>query len=156
MSYIPDELIERVRDAADVVEIIGEEVDLRKTGSDYRGPCPFHGGTHRNFAVIPRKQMFYCFVCHEGGDVFTYFMKRHGLEYPKAVREIAGRVGIEIPDRPTGGPDPNERLFSAVGVAAEWYARRLRESDDADRARRYLEERFLCDSRVADPCTSDA
>lgn len=141
MSFIPDDLVERVRDAADIVEIIGEEVNLRRTGADYRGPCPFHGGTKRNFSVIPRKQMFYCFVCHEGGDVFTYFMKRHGLEYPKAVREIASRVGIEIPDRPTGGADPNERLYSAVSVAAEWYARRLREDDDAARARQYLVDR---------------
>jgi len=141
VSAIPDDVIEQVRDAADLVGIIGEFVDLRRTGADYRGRCPFHGGTHRNFAVIPKKQMFYCFVCHEGGDVFTFFMKRLGLEYPQAVREVAGKVGIVIPERTTGGPDPAEPLFTAVSVAADWYARRLRESPDAAAARDYLRDR---------------
>jgi DNA primase len=99
---IPDDVIEQVRDAADLVGIIGEHVQLRRTGSDFRGPCPFHGGTHRNFAVIPKKGMFYCFVCHEAGDVFTFFMKKLGMDYPTAVREVARRVGVTIPER--GGP----------------------------------------------------
>ena len=141
MSGIPEELIEQVRDAADIVEIIGESVELKRTGSDYRGPCPFHSGKHRNLAVIPKKQIFYCFVCHEGGDVFTFFMKHLGMEYPAAVREVARRVGITIPDRPTGGPDPREPLFTAVSVAADWYVRRLCEADDADTARKYLAKR---------------
>jgi DNA primase len=141
MSQIPDEVIERVRDAADLVEVIGEHVELKRTGSDYRGPCPFHGGKHRNFAVIPKKQMFYCFVCHEAGDVFTFYMKKLGLDYPSAVREVARRCGVTIPERTTSGPDPREPLFSAVAVAGEWYARRLREADDADAARQYLRNR---------------
>ncbi len=141
MSGIPEDVIERVRDTADIVEVIGEHVELKRTGSDYRGPCPFHGGAHRNFAVIPKKQMFYCFVCHEAGDVFSFLMKRSGLEYPAAIREVAGRYGISIPERPTGGPDPREPLFTAVSVAGEWYAKRLRESDDAGAARSYLAQR---------------
>jgi len=141
MSGIPEELIEQVRDAADIVEIIGESVALKRTGTDYRGPCPFHSGKHRNLAVIPKKQIFYCFVCHEGGDIFTFFMKHLGMEYPTAVREVARRVGITIPDRPTGGPDPREPLFSAVSIAADWYARRLCEADDAEPARKYLANR---------------
>src|SRR3989449_11291458 len=80
----------------------------KRTGSDFRGPCPFHGGTHRNFAVIPKKGMFYCFVCHEAGDVFTFFMKKLGMDYPTAVREVARRVGITIPERGPTGPDPRE------------------------------------------------
>jgi DNA primase len=141
MSSIPDELIEQVRDAADIVHILSEFVNLKRTGSDYRGPCPFHGGTHRNLAVIPKKQMFYCFVCHEGGDVFAFFSKRFGMEYPAAVREVAGKVGITIPERSTGGPDPREPLYSAVGVAAEWYAERLRDASDGAAARDYLASR---------------
>ncbi len=149
MSIIPDEVIEQVRDAADMVEIIGEHVTLKRTGTDYRGPCPFHGGAHRNFAVIPKKQMYYCFVCHEGGDVFTFFMKRLGMEYPTAVREVARRCGISIPERSTGGPDPREPLFSAVSVAADWYAKRLREADDARTARDYLTKRGFDTERSA-------
>ncbi len=141
MSPIPDDVIEQVRDSADMVGLIGEHVELKRTGTDYRGPCPFHGGTHRNFAVIPKKQMFYCFVCHEAGDVFTFYMKKMGMDYPTAVREIARKVGITIPERRSTGPDPREPLFSAVSAAAEWYARRLREGDDGRAARRYLEQR---------------
>ncbi|MEX0690358.1 MAG: DNA primase [Gemmatimonadales bacterium] len=138
MSLIPDEIIEQVRDSADIVEVVGEHVELRKTGADWRGPCPFHGGTNRNFAVIPKKQLFYCFVCHEAGDVFTFMMKRFGMDYPTAVREMARRAGITIPERQSTGPDPREPLFSAVAAAHEWYARQLRELPDAQGARDYL------------------
>ncbi|MCZ6918281.1 MAG: DNA primase [Gemmatimonadetes bacterium] len=143
MTTIPDELIEQVRDSADVIHVLSEYVDLKRTGTDYRGPCPFHGGTKRNFAVIAKKQMFYCFVCNEAGDVFSFFMKHLGMDYPTAVREVAAKVGIVIPDRPTGGPDPREPLFAAAAVAGEWYANRLRESRDAEQARRYLAQRGL-------------
>ena len=141
---IPEEVIEQVREAADLVGIIGEHVELKRTGADYRGPCPFHGGTHRNFAVIPKKGMFYCFVCHEAGDVYTFFMKKLGMDYPTAVREVARRVGITIPERtgPTG-PDPREPLFAAVATAADWFARQLRESPEAESARKYLESRHV-------------
>ncbi len=143
MSLIPDDVIDQVREAADLVGIIGEHVELKRSGSDYRGPCPFHGGSHRNFAVIPKKGMFYCFVCHEAGDVFTFFMKRLGMDYPTAVREVARRVGITIPERGPSGPDPHEALYNAVAAAADWFARQLRESPEADVARQYLGSRGL-------------
>jgi DNA primase len=143
---IPDEVIEQVREAADLVAIVGEHVELKRTGSDYRGPCPFHGGTHRNFAVIPKKGMFYCFVCHEAGDVFTFFMKKLGMDYPTAVREAARRAGITIPERtgPTG-PDPREPLYQAVATAADWFGRQLHESPlpETDGARQYLGSRQI-------------
>jgi DNA primase len=143
MSLIPDDVIEQVRDAADLVGIIGEHVELKRTGSDYRGPCPFHGGTHRNFAVIPKKGMFYCFVCHEAGDVFTFFMKKLGMDYPSAVREVARRVGVTIPEQGPSGPDPREPLFAAVATAADWFARQLRDNSEAEVARQYLGTRHV-------------
>src|SRR5207247_1744150 len=143
VSLIPDDAIEQVREAADMVGIIGEHVELKRTGSDFRGPCPFHGGTHRNFAVIPKKGMFYCFVCHEAGDVFTFYMKRLGMDYPTAVREVARRVGVTIPERGPSGPDPREPLFSAVAVAQDWFARQLREHPEAEIARGYLQGRHV-------------
>ncbi len=143
---IPQEIIEQVRDAVDLVTLIGEHVELKRTGSDWRGPCPFHGGTHRNFSVVPKKQMYHCFVCHESGDVFTFWMKKFGMDYPTAVREIAGRVGVNVPEsNEKTGPDPNEPLYSALGVAADWFARRLREDKDARLAREYLASRRISD-----------
>jgi len=144
MSLIPDDLIDQVREAADLVAIVGEHVELKRTGADYRGSCPFHGGTHRNFAVIPKKGMYHCFVCHESGDVFTFFMKRLGMDYPTAVREVARRVGISIPERAGPvGPDPKEPLYAAVAAAADWYARQLADSAEAEPARRYLQGREI-------------
>lgn len=136
---IPDELIEQVRDSADLVRIIGEVVSLKRTGADWRGPCPFHGGTHRNFAVIPRKGRYYCFVCKEAGDIFSWHMKRAGLSYPDAVREVARSLGIVIPEATQRqGPDPREPLFSAVAVAHDWFVRQFREAPEAAEARKYL------------------
>ncbi|MEK6686940.1 MAG: DNA primase, partial [Gemmatimonadota bacterium] len=144
MSMIPDEMIEQVRDAADLVAIIGEVVQLKRTGADYRGPCPFHGGTGRNFAVIPRKGLYYCFVCHAGGDVFTWHMKHSGMDYPTAVREVARRVGIVIPDTSVRqGPDPREPLFQAAALAQEFFSQQLREADGAKGARDYLTGRDI-------------
>jgi DNA primase len=141
---IPDETIEQVRDSADLVGLIGEAVSLKRTGADYRGPCPFHGGTNRNFAVIPRKGRYYCFVCHASGDVFSWFMKRLGLSYPDAVREAARRVGITIPERADRvGPDPHEPLYGAVAAAHDWFTRQLLELPDAKIAREYLDRRAV-------------
>ena len=92
-----------------IVDVIGQHVQLKRTGSDWRGPCPFHGGANRNFAVIPRKNLYYCFVCHAAGDVFTWHRERFGMDYPTAVREVARRVGIVIPEQvERAGPDPRE------------------------------------------------
>jgi DNA primase len=144
MSMIPDETIEQVRDGADLVGLIGETVSLKRTGSDYRGPCPFHGGKNRNFAVIPKKGRYYCFVCHESGDVFSWFMKRQGLSYPDAVREAARRAGILIPERAErAGPDLNEPLYGAVAAAHDWFTRQLMELPDARSAREYLADRGI-------------
>jgi DNA primase len=144
MSMIPDETIEQVRDSTDMVGLIGESVALKRTGSDYRGPCPFHGGTNRNFAVIPKKGRYYCFVCHESGDVFSWFMKRLGMDYPTAVREAARRTGIVIPERAERtGPDPHEPLYSAMAVAHDWFTRQLLEQPEAGTARQYLEGRDI-------------
>jgi DNA primase len=151
MSMIPDEIIEQVRDAADIVGLIGESVELRKTGADWRGPCPFHGGKNRNFAVSPRRGSFYCFKCQEHGDVFSYLMKRFGMDYPTAVREIARRAGIVIPERAErAGPDPNERLFQAASAAHDWFRRQLAERPDAAGALEYLAGRGFTKETAAE------
>lgn len=150
MTLIPDDVIEQVREAADLVGIIGEHVELKRTGSDFRGPCPFHGGTHRNFVVVPRKGLFHCFVCHTSGDVFTFFMKRLGMDYPTAVREVARRVGVTIPERGPTGPDPREPLFAALAAAQDWYARQLREGSEAEGARVYLAGRGFDPGQIAE------
>ncbi|MGH7629639.1 MAG: DNA primase, partial [Gemmatimonadales bacterium] len=149
MSLIPEDVIEQVRDATDLIALIGESVDLKRTGADYRGPCPFHGGRHRNFAVIPRKAMYYCYKCNAAGDAFTYLMKRFGMDYPTAVREAARRAGIVIPETTRAGPDPREPLFGAVAAAHDWFVRRLAEGEEGRAAREYLAGRDLALDQAA-------
>jgi DNA primase len=140
---IPDEDVERVRDHADIVQIIGEHVNLRRVGSDWRGPCPFHQGTHRNFSVSPKKRMYYCFVCHAGGDVFNFLQKRLGLDWPSAVRAVAEKSGIEIREVETRreGPDPREPVWEMNAAAAEYFQRMLWDEDLGQAAREYLAKR---------------
>ena len=90
---IPDEDVERVREAADIVGIIGESVPLKRAGATFRGPCPFHGGKNPNFSVDPRRRIYHCFKCGESGDVFTYLRKRYGMDWPTSVRHAAEHSG---------------------------------------------------------------
>ncbi|MFL5605861.1 MAG: DNA primase [Gemmatimonadaceae bacterium] len=142
---IPDETVERVRDTADIVGVIGEYVELKRQGADYRGPCPFHQGTHRNFSVSPKKQMYYCFVCHEGGDVFNFLTKRLGVDWPTAVKMVAEKSGVEVVEtrsrRDAEAKDDREPFWEVNGAAAEYFTRMLWDDEPGRDARAYLAER---------------
>ncbi|MGQ0764166.1 MAG: DNA primase [Gemmatimonadota bacterium] len=142
---IPDDEVERVRQSADIVAVIGEHVQLRRMGGDYRGPCPFHQGTHRNFSVSPRKGMYYCFVCHEGGDVFAFLQKKLGVDWPSAVRQVASKSGIELREisNRQSGPDPRTPIWEANAAAAGYFRRVLWQDESAQAAREYLAERVI-------------
>ena len=140
---IPDEVIEQVREAADIVAIIGEYVPLKRTGSDFRGPCPFHQGTRRNFSVVPAKHLYHCFVCGESGDVFKFLVKRLGLEWPEAVKLVGEKSGIEVIDTKTRreGPDPREPMWELQATAAGYFQKMLWDDSLGAQAREYLAER---------------
>lgn len=142
---IADETVERVREAADIVEVISEFVPLKRSGGTWRGPCPFHQGKNANFSVSPSHGSYHCFVCHESGDVFTFVRKRLGLDWPSAVKFIGEKVGIEVVDAPrrAQAPDPNAPNHEALAAAAEWFQRQLREEDGGRAAREYLLSREL-------------
>jgi DNA primase len=142
---IPDEVVEQVRDSADIVQIVGEYVNLKRAGSDFRGPCPFHQGTHRNFSVSPKKRMYYCFVCHEGGDVFHFLQKRLGVEWPTAVKMVGEKSGIEVREVQTRreGPDPREPLWEVNATAAAYFQKFLWDDPLGAQARDYLTQRDI-------------
>jgi DNA primase len=142
---IPDEVVEQVRDAADIVQIVGDYVNLKRAGTDFRGPCPFHQGTHRNFSVSPKKRMYYCFVCHEGGDVFRFLQKRLGVEWPAAVKMVGEKSGIEVREVDTRreGPDPREPLWELNATAAGWFQKILWDDPLGAQARDYLIKRDI-------------
>ena len=136
-----DEVIEEVRSRADLVEICSEHTGLKRSGKTYRGPCPLHGGEGPNFSVDPARGIFKCFVCGEGGDVFSFVMKLLGLDFPSAVRYVAERAGVEVPEDDERREDPHAALREAVAFAAEWFATRLADLEAGARGRAYLESR---------------
>jgi DNA primase len=142
---IPDEVVEQVRDTADIVQVISEYVSLKRVGTDFRGPCPFHQGTHRNFSVSPRKRMYYCFVCHEGGDVFHFLQKRLGVEWPAAVKMVGEKSGIEVREVQTRreGPDPREPHWEVNATAAAYFQKILWDDPLGESAREYLTQRDI-------------
>jgi DNA primase len=141
---IPDDVVDRVRDEADIVEIIGEFVKLKRVGSSFRGACPFHHGKHDNFSVLPRGS-YMCFVCAEKGNVFTFVQKHLGLDFVEAVKWVGARVGVEVQEvsRHREGPDPREPLWEVNAAASEFFRRQLWEEDGGDAARDYLEGRGI-------------
>jgi DNA primase len=148
---IPDEEVERVREAADIVGIIGESVPLKKTGGAFRGPCPFHGGKNPNFSVDPRRRIYHCFKCGESGDVFTFLRKRFGMDWPSSVRHVADHAGITIREVSARreGPDAREALWEVNAAAEDWFRRVLRDEPAGQAAREYLAERKV-DPEVAE------
>ncbi len=148
---ISDETVERVRSAADIVQIISEYVPLKRSGADYRGACPFHGGTKPNFSVSQKKGSYHCFVCSESGDVFTFVRKRLGLDWPSAIKMIGERVGIEVIDTPSRMvvADPNERNWEVLATAAEWFRTQLAAESIGRDAREYLSGRGIDESACA-------
>ena len=99
MPYYSDELIEEVRSRNDIVDVIGGYVRLQKKGSTYFGLCPFHNEKTGSFSVSPGKQMYYCFGCGAGGNVFTFLMQYENFTFGEAMQQLADRVGIELPQQ---------------------------------------------------------
>jgi len=137
---VSDELIEEIRSQADLAQIVGEYSQLRRSGRTYRGPCPLHGGEGPNFSVDPERGIFKCFVCGEGGDVFSFPMKLLGLDFIEAVKFVAERVGIVVPevDPNQEKDDPYRDIREAVAFAADWFEKQLWDEKEGKRARQYL------------------
>ena len=100
--YYPDELIEEVRMKNDIVDVISGYVRIQKKGSSYFGLCPFHNEKSPSFSVSPSKQMFYCFGCGAGGNVFTFVMQYENYSFQEAVKLLADRAGVNLPEMEYG------------------------------------------------------
>ncbi len=144
---IPGDKVEEVRTRTDIVALIGEYVTLKKAGRNYLGLCPFHQEKTPSFTVSPDKQMFYCFGCSEGGNAFSFLMKLNHLTFPEAVRDLAVKAGVVIPER---GMTVEERKLYTLGeqirrvngIAADFFAGALR-LPAGQRAREYLRRRGI-------------
>ncbi len=145
-----DEIKNRVRESTDIVRIIGESVELRKAGVNYVGLCPFHAEKTPSFSVNPGRQFFHCFGCGESGDAFSFMMKYHRLSFPEALKELARRAGIDLPERTLSKNDQlrlkqRERLYAVNEAAAELFQQTLLQSGVAEHCRAYLLERGIPD-----------
>lgn len=141
-----DAITARIKEEADIVQIIGECVDLKKSGTRFLGLCPFHGEKTPSFSVHGGQQFFHCFGCGESGDVFNFVMKYHNLDFPEAVKTLANRYHIELPERRRSHEEEllaqkRQLLFAVNEKAATIYSQYLRESTGAKAATAYLHKR---------------
>jgi len=140
---------ERVKQQADIVRVIGEYVRLKKAGQNFVGLCPFHNEKTPSFAVHPVRQMYHCFGCGVGGDVFKFVMEMEKLEFMDAVRAVAEKCGIPVPQRKPRSPaerrEQSQRkvLLELHRDAAEFFQRQLKSSAEGGVALGYLEDRGL-------------
>lgn len=146
-TFIPRELIERIREQADLVEVAGEYLRLTKKGKDYVALCPFHQEKTPSFTVSREKQIFHCFGCGAGGNVFNFLMAMENLTFPEAVRQLAARTGIAIPavwqeDEQKRARLEN-RLWEMNALAGEFYRQCLHDRPEGAPAREYLARRGL-------------
>jgi DNA primase len=120
---ITEEDKERVRQATDILALVGETVELRQRGADWWGCCPFHHEKSPSFHVNPSTGLWNCFGCHKGGDVFDYVMAREHLEFPDAIRYLADRAGLElVEERGTNHGPKRNRLMQTLAEAEAYYS----------------------------------
>ena len=141
---IPDEVVDRVREEADIVSIVGEYVKLKRVGNSFRGPCPFHHGKDANFSVTARGG-FKCFVCGESGDVFTFVQKYLGLDFVEAVKLVGNKAGVDVREvsARTDERDAREPLWEVNATAAEFFRSQLWDAPGGSAARDYLASRGI-------------
>jgi DNA primase len=150
MTRFTEREIEEVRSRADVVEVIGAHVRLRRAGRNFVGLCPFHNEKTPSFTVNPERGFFHCFGCGAGGTIFDFMIKVEGLTFPEALQSLATRYGITLPERSAdsrAGPNlangDRASMVTANQVAAEFYANVLWNTSDAELARDYLKTRGI-------------
>jgi len=146
-GLISDDVINQIRDRVDIAEIVGQHVALTRAGQNLKGLCPFHQEKSPSFTVSSSRQIFHCFGCGAGGNVYTFLMRLTGAAFPEIVRDLGRKVGVDVPES-TGGYSTEartqlgrlERLNAAAGV---WYQRMLMEGPASAQARAYLDSRGI-------------
>ena len=143
--YYPDELVEEVRDKNDIVDVVGSYVHLTKKGNTYFGLCPFHNEKTPSFSVTPGKQMYYCFGCGAGGNVYSFIMNYENATFPEAVKILADRVNVALPEIEMSEEMKKQagekaRLLEVNKEAAKYFYYLLR-SERGKRGYEYLKNR---------------
>lgn len=143
---IPESKIEEIRNAANVVDIISEYVPLRKRGKNYIGLCPFHSEKTPSFTVSDEKQIFHCFGCHTGGNVFKFIMDYKKISFVESIQELAEQVGINLEYEESGSPEKQseqEELYDINTEAARYFSNNLLNDSEGEIARQYFLNRNI-------------
>jgi DNA primase len=141
-------IVADIKSKLSVVDVVGETVALKRAGTAYKGLCPFHAEKTPSFIVNPDRESWHCFGCGEGGDIFTFVMRRDGLEFREALERLAERAGVELSERSAREDRHRKRLRDALEAAIAWYREVLLRTPQAERARAYLAERALSDETL--------
>lgn len=153
-NYIPEDKVSEIKNTADIVDIVSEVVHLKRSGKNYLGLCPFHSEKTPSFTVSPEKQIFYCFGCATGGNVFSFLMKHDGISFPDAARMLARRHGIDIPTHAMS-PDQKRRISERENLLAinreamDFFRQELLGGASGKRAMAYLKKRGM-DKEILD------
>jgi len=154
-GFIPEDKISEIKQAAEIVDIVSEAVLLKKAGKNFVGLCPFHTEKTPSFTVSPDKQIFYCFGCGAGGNVFSFLMKQEGLSFPETARRLAKRYAIDLPIKPLS-PDQKKKISEREGLldinrrAMDFFHQALCRDSAGQAARSYLVHRGVSQKTIDD------
>ncbi|WP_295149826.1 DNA primase [uncultured Peptoniphilus sp.] len=148
MYVINDNVLDEIRDRADIVDLIGEYVDLKRSGSNYMGLCPFHSEKTPSFSVSPSKSIFKCFGCGEGGDVITFVMKRENLSFPEAVEFLADKYYVRLEVYKDENKEAREKRNRLYEINREAGLHFLKNYQASQKSQLYLKNRMLSDKTI--------
>lgn len=140
--------MEEIKERLNIVELVQEYVQLKKTGMNHKGCCPFHNEKTPSFTVSESKQFFHCFGCGKGGDVFTFVQEIEGVEFPEALRMLAQKANVELETFSPKEQNERTRLIDALQLASEFFHTALLQSQEAEKARAYLKERGVNEESI--------
>jgi len=149
-GLISDDLIDQIRERVDIADIVGHHVSLTRVGQNLKGLCPFHQDKNPSFTVSPSKQIFHCFACGAGGNVFTFLTRITGASFPEVVCDLGRKVGVQVQEA-TGVSQQTAqlgRIEQVNQVAAAWFQQNLLEEKLGEPARHYLGERGIQDATI--------
>jgi DNA primase catalytic core len=141
-------IVAEIKSKLPVAEIVGETVALKRAGTVMKGLCPFHAEKTPSFIVTPERETWHCFGCGEHGDIFTFVMRRDGLDFREALGRLAERAGVELSERTASEDRRKRRLREALEAAITFYRQVLADAHQAERARAYLAERGFSDETL--------
>ena len=155
IGFLSEEKVSEIRDRSSILEVVSDYITLKKAGKNHRGLCPFHSEKTPSFMVNEEKQIFHCFGCGEGGDVFTFLMKVGHFSFPQAVEELAKRYGVKLPSRELSTTQKKEMakreaLFQINQIASEYFHDLLTKRREGEEGRRYLSQRGISQEVIAE------